>query len=865
MNSIEIRQRFFDYFEKNGHTKVPSSGLIPAQDTTILFTNAGMNQFKDLFLGKEHRSYKRAVSIQKCVRAGGKHNDLDNVGFTKRHLTFFEMCGNFSFGDYFKKEAIAFAWEFLTKDIGLPKEKLYVTVYKDDDEAYNIWHQEIGVEQNRIFRLGEADNFWAMGDIGPCGPCSEIYYDRGAHTSDCSVEGDITSCSERYMEIWNLVFMQYDRQPNGELKPLTQTGVDTGMGLERLCVVTQGKESVYEIDLFAPILNRIEQLTGLKYDQQPDDKKAAFRVLADHIRSSTMIIADGALPSNEGRGYVLRKIIRRAALFERKLTTKSIFADLSQAVVDFFGDIYPDLKLQAALVKRTLANEIEKFSYNLERGSAILEQNFMEQGHTKTITGKQAFRLYDTFGFPYEITDAIARQRGFAVDRHGFETEMNVQRSQSGVKTEKHDLTVSVPAAMATEFTGYTSLTEQSSTIGLIVNNQMVDHVAEGTPCWVIAQKTPFYVECGGQVNDEGTITINGHAAQLRDLKKIDGAIAMHIIAPTDIKVGVPLTMEVNAAARLATMKNHTATHLLQAALIQVLGPSIKQAGSVVEPDYLRFDFNYNEPLTAEQIQKIEHLVNAKIWENIPLNIKYTTLADAQKHGVIAFFGEKYNPEDVRVIDIAGFSAELCGGTHVRATGDIGAFKITESSALAAGTRRIFAVTGPKALELLQDSFNAVKKLSQEFKVKPSEVLDAVNAQKHEIKELNTEIKQLKKQLYELHIAQWMANSQEINGIPTAIVELQRYSNEDLKDILTLMLDKKPGRYVLLSTTPEKTYYVAGVSPMFVQQANLRGLAQWLNSTFNMKGGGSPDLVQGGGAPLAQSIKDAALKQLQNQ
>lgn len=864
MKSFEIRNRFFDYFVRNGHEKVSSSPVIPAQDPTILFANAGMNQFKDLFLGKEHRSYKRAVTIQKCVRAGGKHNDLDNVGFTKRHLTFFEMCGNFSFGDYFKKEAIRFAWEFLTQELGLPAEKLYVSVYHQDDESFKIWNEEIGVPAEKIFRLGEADNFWSMGETGPCGPCTEIMFDRGRTEGDNSIDGDITSSSERFMEVWNVVFMQFDRQADGSLKPLTQTGVDTGMGFERLCTVMQGKDSVYETDIFAPIIQLTEKLTGLVYSQQSDQHKAAFRVLADHIRSATFIIADGCLPSNEGRGYVLRKIIRRAALFERKISQKSVFAELSQAVIDEFGGIYPELKLQAALVKKTLATEIEKFAYNLERGSSILEQYFLEQDSSKLITGKQAFRLYDTFGFPFEITDALARQRGFTVDRIGFEHEMDHQRAQSGHKTEKHALDIKLSEPIVTNFVGYDHLQAQGKIKALISGNKEVTEVAEGMPCWIIPDACPFYVECGGQVNDEGTLAVNGKLAVIRDLKKFDGAIAIFAIAPTNLKLEQDIEMQVNEFARLATMKNHTATHLLQAALIQVLGPSVKQAGSVVNTDYLRFDFNFNEALTPEQIQHIEHLVNTKIWQNIPLRVEHTSLAEAQKRGVIAFFGEKYNPENVRVVQVPGFSAELCGGTHVRATGDIGSFKITESSALAAGTRRIFAVTGPKAIELMQENFNIVKKLSQEFKVKQNEVLEAVQQLREQLKDAATQTKQLKKQLYSLQFANWIQNTQTVSNTPVCVIELNGVPAEDLKElILGPLLDKQPGVYVLLTTAAHKTQYVIGASPMFVQQLNARTLAQWLNKTYAMKGGGSLDLAQGGGNALNASIKDQLLQAIQ--
>lgn len=860
MKSTDIRKKFFDFFVRNGHQQVASSSLIPAQDPTILFTNAGMNQFKDLFLGKETRSYKRAVTIQKCVRAGGKHNDLDNVGFTKRHLTFFEMMGNFSFGDYFKREAIRFAWDFLTKEVGLDPQKLYITIYQDDEEAFNIWHQEIGVPANRIFRLGEADNFWSMGDTGPCGPCTEILYDRGAHTSEKGVEGDPTSCGERYMEIWNNVFMQYDRQPDGTLKPLTQTGVDTGMGLERLSSVMQGTDSVYETDLFMPIIEGIEKLTGLQYAQQPYLIKSAFRVLADHIRSSCLLIADGCMPSNEGRGYVLRKIIRRAALFERKLSKKSIFVELADHFIEFMGPIYPELAVHRQLIKKVLATEVEKFAHNLERGLGILDTYFAQNTTHRKIIGSQAFKLYDTFGFPLEITQVIAHERGFTVDREGFEEYMAQQRAQSGQKTTSQELTVNLLSTITTAFTGYTQLQATSPITALVMNNQLVQEAPAGSIVWVVTQQSPFYVECGGQINDTGTITHQQESTELLDLKKIDQAIAMKIVAPSNLHMGDMITMSVDENIRLATMKNHTATHLLQAALISLFGKQIKQAGSIVTPDYLRFDFNYHENLTTEQIAAVETIVNQKIWENIPLSIANKTLQQAQQDGVIAFFGEKYNPENVRVVAIPGFSAELCGGTHVRATGDIGSFKITEVSALSAGTRRIVAVTGPAALELFQQSFGDIKKLSQEFKVKPQDVVQAIAAQQKNLKQLHDELKDTKKKLYQLYIPQWLNSEQTIKGMPVVAIHSNELAPEDLRDITQLMLSKKAGIYCLLTTTAEKTFYVVAASKEFAGKLPLKEMAQWLNTTYNLKGGGTAENIQGGGLPLGSNIAPQILQ-----
>lgn len=864
MKSTEIRKKFFDFFVRNGHQQVASSSLIPAQDPTILFTNAGMNQFKDLFLGKETRSYKRAVTIQKCVRAGGKHNDLDNVGFTKRHLTFFEMMGNFSFGDYFKREAIRFAWDFLTKEVALDPQRLYITIYKDDDEAYTIWHQEIGVPAERIFRLGEADNFWSMGDTGPCGPCTEILYDRGAHTSDKGIEGDPTSCGERYMEIWNNVFMQYDRQPDGTLKPLTQTGVDTGMGLERLSSVMQQTDSVYETDLFMPLITGIEELTGLVYAEQPYLIKSAFRVLADHIRSSSLLIADGCIPSNEGRGYVLRKIIRRAALFERKLSKKSIFVSLADHFINFMGPIYPELVIHRQLIQRVLASEIEKFATNLDRGLGILEGYFSQNSTNREISGAQAFKLYDTFGFPLEITQVIAHERGFTVDQVGFAEYMAQQRAQSGQKAGTQELTVALPQECKTEFSGYSKLQVASPITALILNNQLVDKVPAGATAWIVTKESPFYVECGGQINDTGTVMLHDETTELLDLKKIDQAIAMKIVAPATLALSDTATMTVHEVTRLATMKNHTATHLLQAALISLFGKQIKQAGSIVTPEYLRFDFNYHENLTPEQIAAVETIVNQKIWENITLAVTTKTLQQAQQDGVIAFFGEKYNPEQVRVVAIPGFSAELCGGTHVRATGDIGCFKITEVSSLSAGTRRIVAVTGPAALALFQQSFGDVKKLSQEFKVKPDEIVNAVAMQQKNLKKLHDELKEAKKKLYQLYIPQWIAQAQVINGIHTIAIHSNELAPEDLKDIAQLLLAKKTGFYCLVTTTPEKTFYVATLSKDLVTKISLKNLAEWFQKKYNLKGGGSQESIQGGGLPLGSNIAPQIMEWLAN-
>ncbi|MDR3646472.1 MAG: alanine--tRNA ligase [Candidatus Babeliales bacterium] len=855
MKSIEIRNKFFDFFIKNKHEKCASSSLIPAQDPTLLFTNAGMNQFKDVLLGLEKRSYVRAVTIQKCMRAGGKHNDLDNVGFTKRHLTFFEMMGNFSFGDYFKKEAIAFAWEFITNYLKLDTKYLYVTVFEKDDEAYDIWNKEIGVSKEKIYRLGAADNFWQMGETGPCGPCSEIYYDRGI-SFGCGQESCAPGCScDRFMEFWNLVFMQYNRQANGELLPLKQQSIDTGMGFERICSIMQNKNSVFEIDSFELIIHKIEELTGVKYSEQTDLLKAAFHVISDHIRACSFLIADGCSPSNEGRGYVLRKIIRRAALFEQKLTNKSIFSELSQTVIAEMGDIYPELKTNEKLIKSVLENEIEKFATNLVRGKLILEK-YLQANTNKTVTGEQAFKLYDTYGFPIEVTKLISGEQGFAVDEQGFEQEMLKQREQSGKKTTQEFQEVELPENITTEFIGYKELDNQSEISAIISENKISDKLAAGSTGWVITKQSPFFVETGGQVNDKGWIELGNKKTEILDLKKINNntAIAVKIKPEFSLSVGDKIKSIVDKSTRIDTMKNHTATHMLQASLIQVLGKTVKQSGSVVHPDYLRFDFTFHRNLTDEEIKQVEDIINAKTRENITVDVYQTNYKDALAKGVIAIFGEKYNPEKVRVVDLPGFSAELCGGTHVHATGEIGCFKIIEVGALSAGNRRILALTGPKAIELFQQDFSTVKQLSQEFKIKPDEVVDTVLKYKEQLKELQTTLAKLKKQGWQSEVNNWLSKIEEINGAPFLFLSLQDFESSDLKEISNSLINKKPGFYFIISNSGDASSFISSVSPEFTPKINLKDFSVWLKDNFGLRGGGK-DVIQGGGPVQEKSLE----------
>lgn len=861
MKSLEIRKKFLEFFAKNGHTIVASSSLIPAQDPTLLFTNAGMNQFKDLFLGSEKRDYKRAVSIQKCMRAGGKHNDLDQVGFTKRHLTFFEMMGNFSFGDYFKEDAIKFAWDFLTKEVDLPKDKLYPTVFREDDQAFDIWHKTIGVPADRIGRLDEKDNFWQMGDTGPCGPCTEIYYDRGSQEGCGSKECKPGCSCDRFLEIWNLVFMQYDRQIDGTLVPLKQTGVDTGMGLERLCVIKQNKDSVFNIDLFQEISAQIEKLTGLVYEKQDAQKKAAFHVLGDHVRAACFALADGCAPSNEGRGYVLRKIVRRAALFEQKLSTVSIFPQLADSLIASMQEIYPELATSREYIISVLTSEIDKFATNLVRGQAILDKIFIDSKNSKVINGEQAFKLYDTFGFPIEIVQLIANEKDFVVDMPSFELEMDKQRLSSGKKTNNSQICELDPS-VKTKFTGYQETQNNSQIIAILDQEfKTKDKLLLGETGWIITAESPFFVECGGQISDAGLVSINNKDASVLSLKKINNAIGVQIKAVTNLNVGDQVKSMVDLATRTNTMKNHTATHLLQAALIELLGKQVRQSGSVVTPDYLRFDFTYHQNLTPEQIKQVEARVNGKICENICVQTEYTTHKKAIEKGVIAIFGEKYNLDDVRVIDIPGFSAELCGGTHVCRTGDIGAFKITEVGALSAGNRRIVALTGPKAIEQYQQDFNIVKALGQEFKTKHEDVLDCVIKQQELLKNTQTQLNKFKKQLWQSQVNHWEKQVANINNMPVLSLVLNDFDINDLREIAQELNKKQAGLYVLVSNQPDnKSNFICWLDTKYKADFNLAEFAQKLNANFSLRGGGKENAVQGAGPKINKDFATQVLK-----
>ncbi len=864
MNSIKIREKFLKFFEKNGHQIVSSSSLIPAHDPTLLFTNAGMNQFKDSFLGNEIRSYKTATSIQKCVRAGGKHNDLTEVGFTNRHLTFFEMMGNFSFGDYFKEDAIKYGWDFLTKEVEIPAEMLVITIFTDDDEAFEIWHKKMGIPTKKIIRLGKKENFWQMGDTGPCGPCSEIHYDNGKDVG-CKKSTCDPSCDcGRFTEIWNLVFMQYNRQQDGKLIPLKQTGIDTGMGFERISMILQEKDSVFQTDIFAPLIKKIEELTKLSYKKSDKNIQAAFNVICDHVRSSSLLIADGCLPSNEGRGYVLRKIIRRAALFAQKLSNKpKLFSSLAKELISYFSLIYKELKDNEQLIIKTLDDEVQKFSENLTSGKIILEKYIQANNkkNIKTLSGEQIFKLYDTYGFPAEITKVIANEQDLTLDMTGFEKEMKKQKEQSGKKSKSKIITLDIPENINSKFVGYEKL-ELETKVNFVLK--------EKKSLWIVTEESPFYVESGGQISDTGFVNFNNKVYPIKGFYKSestnDPAIAIKIEV-AEIKVGDNIKCIVDNFSRKNTEKNHTATHMLQAALVQILGKHIKQAGSFVNENHLRFDYTSSNTPSKDDLNQIEKIVNQKIQENIKLNLFVTTLEKAQEAGVTAIFGEKYNPEQVRVVQITGFSAELCGGTHVNSTGEIGCFKIENDIALSSGVRRITALTGPKCFELFQQSFNTIKTLVEKFKVKADKILPAVEKQTENLQNTQSQLKQLKKHIWKLQIPVWQKEVKQVGKIPFLFLELTDFDGGQLKDISKEIEAKSSGFYFIInnnSNTPKRISYFGYVSKKWSAQVDLKEFSKLLKEKFDFKGGGSATLIQGGGTKPTINIEQKIMNWLKS-
>ncbi|MBM1144595.1 alanine--tRNA ligase [Alcanivorax sp. ZXX171] len=848
MKSAEIRQAFLDYFARQGHAKVPSSSLVPENDPTLLFTNAGMNQFKDVFLGREKRDYTRATSAQRCVRAGGKHNDLENVGYTARHHTFFEMLGNFSFGDYFKRDAIRFAWEFLTVELGLPADRLWVTVHVSDDEAADIWLKEMGVSAERFSRLDE-DNFWQMGDTGPCGPSSEIFYDHGADVPGGppgSEDGDL----DRYIEIWNLVFMQYDRQDDGELQPLPKPSVDTGMGLERIAAVKQGVHSNYEIDLFQNLLKAAAKATGCD-----DLEEKSLRVIADHIRSASFLITDGVVPSNEGRGYVLRRIIRRALRHGHKLgQDKPFFHTLVQALVDEMGDAYPELAREQARVEKALLAEEEQFGRTLAAGMKVLE-GAMADLDGDTLPGRLVFQLYDTHGFPPDLTADVARERGLGVDMDGFEQEMEAQRQRArGAGAFGNDYSDRLNIDAVTDFSGYEKHQDQAEVEGLYRDGEAVERLDAGDTGMVVLKRTPFYAESGGQVGDRGVLAGDGGRFDVEDTRK-RGQAHIHIGTMREgaLKVGDKVDAYVDLERRRAIMRHHSATHLLHAALRQVLGEHVQQKGSLVAPDYLRFDFSHGEALSAEQRDEIETLVNRQILANAAVTTELMDMDAAKKAGATALFGEKY-ADEVRVLTMGtdGFSKELCGGTHVQRTGDIGLFKITLETSAAAGVRRIEAVTGEFALAAVRDQERALEEIAATVKSSPELAAERVGAQARRLRELEKEVERLKQKLASGAGGDLTAEAREVNGVKVLATKVDGADAKTLRVTMDKVKDKLGSAVILLAAADgDKVALVAGVTKDLTDRVKAGDLMKHVAEQVGGKGGGRPDMAQGGGSDAA--------------
>ena len=865
MKSAEIREAFLRFFEEQGHTRVASSSLIPGNDPTLLFTNAGMNQFKDCFLGQEKRAYTRAVSSQKCVRAGGKHNDLENVGYTARHHTFFEMLGNFSFGDYFKRDAITYAWTFLTsyKWLNLPKEKLWVTVYATDDEAYDIWTKEIGVPAERMVRIGDnkgapyaSDNFWTMGDTGPCGPCTEIFYDHGADIWG-GPPGSPEEDGDRYIEIWNNVFMQFNRTADGVLHPLPAPSVDTGMGLERISAVMQHVHSNYEIDLFQNLLTAAAKAIGCSNDGQ-----ASLKVVADHIRSCGFLIADGVLPSNEGRGYVLRRIIRRACRHGNKLGAKgSFFYQIVAALAAEMGEAFPELKGQQAHIERVLKAEEEQFAKTLEQGLRILEQD-LAQLQGDVVPGDVVFKLYDTYGFPMDLTADIARERELTIDEAGFEREMDAQRERArSASAFGMDYNSLVKVDTATDFLGYDATEGQGKVIALYKDGQSVDQLGEGEQGVVVLDRTPFYAESGGQVGDTGYLQSGAVRFDVRDTTKTGGAFLHHgVVASGALVIGAPVEAKVDAEVQHATSLNHSATHLLHEALRQVLGDHVQQKGSLVDSQRLRFDFSHFEAVKPEQIKALEDIVNREVRKNTPVETELTDIETAKRKGAMALFGEKYG-DTVRVLSMGGdFSVELCGGIHAKRTGDISLFKIISEGGVASGVRRIEAVTGAAALAYLNAAEEQVKEAAQLVKGNRDNLIDKLSA----VLERN---RQLEKQLEQLQAKAASAAGDDLSNaaveVKGAKVLAARLDGQDGKALLALVdqLKNKLGHAVILlgSEHEGKVVLVAGVTKDLSSQLKAGDLMKQAAAKVGGKGGGRPDMAQGGGVDVAALDQALAL------
>ncbi|MBK9160489.1 MAG: alanine--tRNA ligase [Nitrosomonadales bacterium] len=852
MKSSEIRQKFLDYFASKGHAVVASSSLVPHEDPTLLFTNAGMNQFKDVFLGFDKRPYTRAASSQKCVRAGGKHNDLENVGYTARHHTFFEMLGNFSFGDYFKQDAIKYAWELLTDVFKLPKDKLYVTVYAEDDEAYDIWTKEIGLEASRVIRIGDnkgaryaSDNFWMMGDTGPCGPCTEIFYDHGAHIPG-GLPGTPEEDGDRYIEIWNNVFMQFNRDEQGVMHPLPKPSVDTGMGLERISAVLQHVHSNYEIDLFQALIKAAARETHCADLDSP-----SLKVLADHIRACSFLIADGVIPGNEGRGYVLRRIIRRAIRHGYKLGAReAFFCNMVSDLVEQMGAAYPELAAEQVRVKGILKQEEERFFATIEHGMAILEADLaeMDKADVTVFNGETAFKLHDTFGFPLDLTADICRERNVSVDVAGFNAAMAHQKEQAraaGKFKMAANLEYSGPA---TTFHGYEMLEHKGNVLALYKDGVEVNELNEGEMGVVVLDDTPFYAESGGQVGDRGELrSVHGIFA-VEDTQKIQATVFGHhgVVKTGKLTVGNGVNARVDMQARARTERNHSVTHLMHKALREVLGPHVQQKGSQVDPDKTRFDFVQNQPMTDAEIRRVESIVNAEILANSATDASVMGIEDAQKTGAMMLFGEKYGDE-VRVLSI-GSSKELCGGTHVKRTGDIGLFKIVAESGVAAGVRRVEAVTGEGALALVQQQEDQLQQVADAVKSQPQEAAARVAQIMDNVKVLEKELAALKSKLASAQGDELAVQAQDFNGVKVLAAKLEGADVATLRETMDKLKDKlKSAAIVLAAVNDGKVSLIAGVTQDATAKVKAGELVNFVAQQVGGKGGGRPDMAMAGG------------------
>ncbi|WP_111496633.1 alanine--tRNA ligase [Marinobacter bohaiensis] len=854
MKTAVLRKTFLEYFQQRGHEIVPSSSLVPHDDPTLLFTNAGMNQFKDVFLGREDRGYTRATSSQRCVRAGGKHNDLENVGYTARHHTFFEMLGNFSFGDYFKQEAIEFAWNFLTGDdwLGLPKEKLLVTVYASDDEAYRIWNEGMGVPADRIIRIGDnkgaeyaSDNFWQMGDTGPCGPCTEIFYDHGPEIAG-GPPGSPEEDGDRFIEIWNVVFMQFNRTADGEMQPLPKPSVDTGMGLERITAVLQGVHSNYEIDLFQDLLKAASDILG-----GIDTEEASLRVVADHIRSCAFLIADGVMPSNEGRGFVLRRIIRRAARHGNKLGAREpFFYKLTAALVELMGEAYPELVRTQAQIEKVLLQEEEQFARTLDKGLRLLEQD-IERLESSEIPGRTIFTLYDTYGFPVDLTNDIARERGLTLDYAGYEAAMEEQRERARAASKFGiDYNATANLEGSTEFTGYERIDGHEKIRTVLVGGEEANAQA-GDEAVVVLERTPFYAESGGQVGDTGLLTWSGGRFQVSDTRK-EGNNHLHIgtVIEGELFPGLEVDARIDHGRRQAIALNHSATHLLHAALRNVLGDHVTQKGSLVEAERLRFDFSHFEAVTPEQLKIIEAQVNDQILANEAVEIEVTDMERAEAKGAMALFGEKYGDE-VRVLSMGrdNFSVELCGGTHVSRTGDIGAFRIVSESGISSGVRRIEAVTGKGALAWMDDIDARLGKVAGLVRGTRDSVVEKVESALERNRQLEKELEQLKAKLASSAGSDLAGSAVDVNGLKVVASELEGADRKALMDTADQLKNKLGSAVVVLAAKEgDKVTLVAGVTKDATDRVRAGDIMKKLAAAVDGKGGGRPDMAQGGGS-----------------